>query len=319
MEHKNWIDSLEKSKILNKITIGNKSFHRITTETKLQISKEIVAQMQEEYDSAYEKGGFILFDPIVNDSNTSSLFVARQIIFIDNVSPYPWRQYIGSQIVKEATIINALTNGLLPFSFHTHPTKGENFIEESDKCLQQLNTSDGDQMCSLNGINIQNIKLRLPDILIVGNGTNCMDLFIGFYNGLICPTSFAEHKKELLDNATEKTVERIPDTIESWAGIVIIMLVLFILLAKYPKTMIPLVLAAYTVVPLFIYKMQPVNYFFGIGNNVDLEITLPKISDEIIIKNENDAFTKLEKFYQDKETNQSMSINSNSLIQVFTK
>ncbi|MFI5195563.1 MAG: hypothetical protein ACHQD8_00600, partial [Chitinophagales bacterium] len=111
--------------------------------------------------------------------------------------------------------INSFNKKLLPFSFHTHPTKSDDYLQEFMSYLNQLNTSDEDQMCSLYGIHVGEINLRLPDILIVGNGTQCLDVFVGFYNGLICPTSFKEYKQRLITKTSDNFLEWIENNIDT--------------------------------------------------------------------------------------------------------
>lgn len=301
-----WLNSLRKDAIITAIQVNNKEFHRINTEAKFVVPDNLLTTLKREYDPAQEKGGMILFKP--SKEFGIPVFTASEIIFIENKSEEPWRSYrIDHQENKKFTL-TAFQQGLIPFRFHTHPTKSNNFLQEFYRYLSNLETSDADQMCSLTGLQIGDLNLRLPDILIVGNGSQCMDVFIGFYNGLICPTSFKGHKEELTGKARQKANEFVDENSDKnafWIILGVVVVAGIVLAVKYPKAILPLLIGAVVVVPQLIYSTQSKNEFFGISKGDNLEIWIPKIDDEVILANEIEATKKLEKWHDDIKTKDS--------------
>jgi hypothetical protein len=298
---KDWITLLEKEGILNRIIIDSKTHYRINTTSKFVFPEIFIKYIQSEYDSEYEKGGYIFFKPSLNDNQVE--FIVEEVIFLENISDTPQRSYLWDYNEKNRKLDEALQKKLLPISFHTHPTKSTDVIAESIHYLNQLNTSDGDQMCSLRGISLDDIVLRLPDILIVGNGTNASSVFIGFYNGLIAPIAFTKHKEHLKkkssDTLTTFLEDRL-DTPEKKSVAFLGALAAVILCIRYPKIGIPLVMVAATVTPQLVYQFQEQNEFFGISQGKYLEIVIPRITDEEILNNELEAESKHQKWIEEQ-------------------
>jgi hypothetical protein len=302
MNSTDWLNSLKSKRILNLFQVNDKEFYRINTEAKFTVSKVLVKQIQDDYDSSNEKGGMILFQP--SQENGITVFIAKEVVFIQNNSDTPCKSYLIDADGKSNCIKYAFANQLLPFEFHTHPTKSQNYLGKFMNYMNQLGTSDNDQMHSLFDLKVGNINLRLPEILVVGNGSDCLDVFIGFYNGLICPTTFVKHKEELVNKAQKKTRVFVDNNVDSntfWIVLSVVVVAGIFLSIKYPKTIIPLIVGAVVVIPLLVYSTQSKNEFFGISRGDNLDIWIPRIDDGIILANEIEAIKKLKKYREEQK------------------
>ena len=295
---------------LNTFTVDQKECYRISTTAKFIIPSVLINEIKEEYDSEFEKGGMILFEP---PSDSRKIWLAKELIFIDNRSGEPNCEYVMDKASEKKSLKLSCEKRLLPFYFHTHPTKSNNVLFEAMNYQNQQGTSINDQMYSLQsiGINGRHVdiggkQLRLPDILIVGNGTRCQDVFVGLYNGLICPTSFTQHQEKIMEDVTKNAINWIQENVDTTPKKIIASIAAVlgvVLIFKYYKVAFPLFVVGSIAARQAVLSMQSENHFFGISHGEELSITIPEIDDEIILQIEADAVMKYKKYCEDYEQN----------------
>jgi len=252
------------------------------------ISANIIQVLKREYHPGLEKGGYLLATP--EKRANSNLFVVKEVRFIRNTSLTPWEQYRKEISESEAAISYALNNDLVPFFFHSHPTKSANIIGEAFMYNRQMDTSSADKFASLfSGISFGKLQLRLPDVLVVVNGRLKGDTFIGFYGGLVTPLDFTERKQVLNDTFSDKVSDSFESLLKTpekrLLGTLLGCLFLFFLI-KFPKSTFTVILTGAAIVPSIAYSSLPENEFFGISHGSSLQVSLIKISDESIISDE---------------------------------
>lgn len=282
-----WGHLLTEQNFIESFNTGFGEYYRLSPLSKVFLSKDKVALIEKEYDAGLEKGG--IFFAKQKKKNGNPYFFVEEILFLKNTSPFPHRQYKADSNEFKEAIHYALDNKLLPFQFHSHPTKSENVLFESFAYHQQMDTSDADKTASLFYITIGEIKLRIPEILIVGNGSIGNGIFVGLYGGLVAPLDFNERKHTLMNDWTHRNLDRAKnyfDTPQKQFMGAAAAIVFILLLIKYPKVIFPTAIGAAAILPTFAYTTPDTNEFFGISHGTELEISLPKINDEIILQDE---------------------------------
>ncbi|MEO7982534.1 MAG: hypothetical protein ABI688_00505, partial [Bacteroidota bacterium] len=153
----------------------------------------------------------------------------------------------------------------------------------------QSNTSDPDKVASALTYFAGGLNLRLPEFLIVCNGSLKSGIFIGIYGGLIAPLDFSERKNELieqfLDNVLEgatnffNTPERKILGVLGGAGLIL-------LGAKYPKAILPAITTTAAVMPSIVYSTPSVNKYFAMTYGMSVDIRLPEYTDSLVMDDE---------------------------------
>ncbi len=280
------IKKLENANILQVSEINGAKYHHLTTPTTIEINENCLKQLSKAYDSKNEIGGFLIAK--VCKKENSSYLIFESFHDIPNKSDTPWKSYSPCKTDGKNEYTNVieeyLKHGYIPFRIHSHPTYKEDFVKENMEFLYQLNTSERDQVTSLTHKNIDDIKLRLPDVLMVGRET-LDSLFIGFYGGLICPPDFTEQKRSLQNKATEKffdSISKITETRQGkiFAGLSILGILYFAI--KHPKTTLLFGLAGAITIPAFIYEQKEGSIYFGITSNNKFILNFPEVNLELM-------------------------------------
>ena len=282
-----WLESLIKENIIEEFDTTFGKYYRLGN-SEIQISTELIQLLKKEYLPGFEKGGFFLASPEKKYNSVS--FVIKEIRFVRNISPRPYHTYIKDPNEAQEIISDALRKNLLPFTFHSHPTKDSNILGEAIRYNKQMDTSVQDRLASLfSRVSIGGSELRLPDILVVVNGRLKSGLFIGFYGGLVAPLDFSERKKTLESDLSDKiqnSIENLFTTPNKKLIGLFIGLAFVYFLIRYPKSTLLTIATTATVLPEIAYTTPGLNKFFGISHGSALQISLPKIAEELIIKDE---------------------------------
>lgn len=271
-----WFARKNISSIIETSEIDGNVYHHLQTPVQFLFSKNIIDTLKTEYDAKFEKGGFFLGKPQKTENGV--IILIDQVEFIQNAHSEPESKYRYESESFSQKIKLAFENGVFPLMFHTHPTASENIVGEQYKFLQQLNTSIQDQTASSYSYTIENKKLILPCVLVVGNGSNINSIFIGFYNGLIAPKIFSEHKEEIMQETTNVLIEsskKVWEKDENKALILIGVLLLILMIAKYPKTSVFIAIGLAALAPTMAISNQERNLYFGITHGNELLIEIP--------------------------------------------
>jgi hypothetical protein len=276
-----WIDTIISQNLIQEFDTGLGVYYRVTPDSTFQVSKDQVLELQKTYDPSIEKGGFFFVE--LQERDNKRYLTTSSIRWLPNVHDSPSNTYLPDLNEYRTALLDCLTSNLLPFFFHTHPTKTVNPGFESILYLRNMDTSDADKRSSLLSLSLGNVDFRVPELLIVGNGIN--DLFIGFYSGLISPLNFDGRKSELVGDLTDKIVGYF-DTPKKRLFAGLSALALLILFIEKPKAILPSTLVVGTVLPSLAYKTANRNILFGIADSKSIEIYIPPIEDSVIIANE---------------------------------
>lgn len=291
-----WLEELVKTDFIDRFNTPCGNYYRLAC-CSFYFSDFIIQALKKEYSPDVEIGGFFLASPEKEDN--SIIWIIKEIRFVKNISPTPHQTYIRDPDETNEVISYSLNKKLLPLVFHSHPTTSINLIGEAIEYNSQMDTSNPDKICSLfSRILIDETELRLPDILIVCNGQLKNGLFVGFYGGLIARLDFTERKQILKDDFANKifdSLNRFFNTPEKKLLGALSALAFVILLIKYPKSTLSTIVTAGTILPTISYSSKS-NEFFGISYGMALQIFLPKVDDETIIKDEMHLIELFEKW-----------------------
>jgi len=278
MSAEEWILKLKQAGILSEGIKNGCQYLHLKTPCKIHLSHSVTKQLRDNYDSKNEKGGVFVALPekIGNDTHLK----ISKVIFITNVSENPWNSYIADTIELQQALNDSLNDKhtkYLPLRFHTHPTHSDNPVNEIFNYIFQSNTSQQDQLVSDTPIPIDDINILMPRSIVLCSGKNTDKMFIGFYNGLIAPLEFDMHRKEQSQKALESILNGVVDWSKEgnnkwWIAGGGLMLALLII--RYNKFAIPLILLLVAMIPMFINDQhgQP-KYFAQIRNgNVTIDI-----------------------------------------------
>lgn len=301
-ETQGWMKSLEQSGCIESFDTGFGVYHRLTAGGVMNIPSSIVKKLQDAYDPGLEKGGFFFVLPERKEGKT--ILTVQSVCFISNVSDYPEGRYQMNREEFVAAYYQAEAEKLLPFKFHTHPTRTDNYLE-SLLFLQQMDTSAPDKSASLFCLNYEDCKLRLPDVLVIGNAASGRDLFIGLYGGLVAPLDFTDRKNDLKKQFQDKVTNGVGDWLDTpgkqFAAAASALTALFLLI-RYPKAILPTALVAGTVLPVIAYRSTKDHEHFAVtGSRQSLEIALPKIDDAMIRENEKQIVELSEKLRKQRQ------------------
>jgi hypothetical protein len=282
-----WFENLLQQNIIESFNTPVGEYYRLKP-CDFYIPDTIVQILKKEYHPGLEKGGYFLALP--EKKNNSVLFVIKEIRFVKNIASLPSEQYKKDVTESEAAITYALNNDLVPFFFHSHPTQSPNILGEAFMYNRQLDTSSPDKLLSLfSGISIGKLMLRLPDILVVVNGRLKADTFIGFYGGLVAPIGFEERKQILKDSLSDKVSDSFENLLQTPGkrlfGVLAVSAFIFLLI-KYPKATLTGILTAASIMPSIAYTSPAINEFLGVAHSFSLQISLPKVSNEATLKDE---------------------------------
>lgn len=279
-----WIKHLQNEGILTVGVKNDVSYLHLQTPCKVVVSGKVTKELKDSYESKKEKGG--VFVAIPKRVNGVTVLNIDKIIFLTNISETPQNSYSPDKAELHQALKDTYSGQLensLPLRFHTHPTHSENPMNEMFNYIFQCNTSQQDQLVSDFPVSVGDLNILMPRSLVLCNGKIADRMFIGFYNGLIAPIEFETHRKEQL----EKAMDTIFSSISEWAkeGNNKILLaggglILAILIIRYNKFAIPLILMIAAMVPMFINDQHGQPQYFAQVSNGGVTIDFPSLSSE---------------------------------------
>lgn len=282
-----WLQQLESKRILTRSVRNNTTFFHLETPAEFNYPPILIGEIQRNYDSKFEKGGYILFEPTI--VNEKVILTATEIVWIKNISETPERSYRIATTAHNDTEQEALSRMLLPLRFHTHPTHSLSIVQSQVNFLYQLGTSDADKRCSFLDINTCGIKLILPDQLIVGKQMES-SVFIGIYNGLITPLDFEKHKRLVQSKQVERVGNGLVEWLKNdnnkiWAGFGL--LAVIFMCFRYPKGILPTMGTIGIVAQDLSMKFKADDCYFGIAiKSNHFKISVPEVTADILEDNE---------------------------------
>lgn len=279
MTTKDYLLKLKNEGILTEGQKNNKTYLHLVTPCKIFISEVVTTQLRNSYESNRESGGILVASP-AKIGNETHLNITR-VIFLKNISNSPRKSYLPDTIELREAINSTLGNQsikMLPIRFHTHPTHSENPANEIFNYIFQSNTSEQDILVSDNPIPIDDLNLLMPRGLILCNGKSGNRMFIGFYNGLIAPSEFDTHKQ----NQSQRVIESIINKASEWSKegkkkwwLIGGSLMLAILIIKYNKSTIPLILLLVAMIPLIVNDQHSEPQYFAQLSAGQVTIDIP--------------------------------------------
>lgn len=247
----------EQGFLLTKDTDGGPVMH-LYRPCRITVSETVVEELRNAYIPGEEIGGVFWAKPSMNGIERE--YVLEKVSFIRNAIEDKRRTdemnksntYFEDPKDKAIAYNAVFASGCLPIDFHTHPTKGKNFFQSILNFEFQTDLSEQDKKESYRPITIGSKKLLMPRALMVGNELRNREIFIGVYNGYISPTGFEVAKVKVQRQNSERAVNFFGSIklTEFQVVIVLICVLVFIyLLFRYPKVMVPMLLAAGTLLP----------------------------------------------------------------------
>lgn len=236
---------------------GEKIYH-IKTPCRFIFRENVVEQLRSKYLPNEEIGGIIWVAP--EEVNGECVFIADKVSFIRNaIEDTPnargrtkkntyrmdTEEYYG--VLQEV-----FRTDYLPIKFHTHPTKGNNFVDEFLNFSFQRETSEQDKKSSSVPLTLGKEKLLMPCGLVVGNDAVGDRLFIGLYNGFIAPQGFQESRNKVIEENMNKVGKVILDIELTKNQKVLLTIGAILLLAailRYRKYSIPVILSMSAIIP----------------------------------------------------------------------
>jgi len=284
---KSWLEELADKSFIEPFETDTQTYYRLSTPFQFVLSGEKARELIREYDAGYEKGGLLLSS--IKRIGNKTFLTIEKVVIVPNISEFPSDSYCPEENLMEQVVDQAFKQRLLPLIFHTHPTKSFNILDEIKLYHQQMETSWMDRRAALYSHSFKNVTLRLPEILIIGNGSLKQGLFVGVYGGLIAPVSFRNRKaKILLDFGLQQVSDLIEsiDTPEKTLIAAGTALLLAKLAADNPIKTRSLIQKAYEILPGLVYGSAKENCFFGLTYASKLKITLPRLPDLFIREEE---------------------------------
>ena len=248
-----WLNSLCMSKILIEGVFKGQRVLHLQRPCDIHITENVSKALFDHYEPEYEKGGILAAYPEKRDGKI--LLIVKEAIFLKNISDNPGNSYLSGSHELNITLKGAFDEQFLPITFHTHPTAHENPMMEIISYISSSDTSKQDQLVSYNAVKVCNQSILFPHSLILALGKSKNRMFIGFYGGLIAPVEFETQKNEQM----QKAMNIIFGNISEWArkgnnkwwliggGLVFILLII-----RYHKTALPLILLLAAMTPIFI-------------------------------------------------------------------
>ena len=226
---------------------GVEIFH-VTTPCCFRIEPSIVSFLMKNYSFSEEIGGVLWAKPI-NDNEEYIYHIDKVSLIRNAIEDKPRNNnknksnaYFADKKQIEFVVNDVITHGYLPLRFHTHPVKGENFLDSLSKSLISTETSKQDKSASFRPYDIENKKILMPRGLIVGNDISKDDIFIGIYNGFIAPNNFEKSKINIQNENIKKTtniISKINLNDSQKIGLLLGVLLLLFVIVKYRKYSIP--------------------------------------------------------------------------------
>jgi len=252
------LKELVKNGFLETKLIENEELHYVSTPCIFRVESDIVQSLKKNYKSTEEIGGVLSAKPLF--INKERVFIVDFVNYVRNaIEDNPRTDgknksnaYLADPSQINIVISQILNDGCLPIKFHTHPTKGKDYLQTILNEDYQTETSAQDRRASEYSFNINGQKLLLPRALIVGNSIT-PSIFIGLYGGFIAPMSFEQSKKKVINKRISNTADLFANielsTVEK-IGLGIGAGLLLFSIIKYPKFSLPVIgglaLAAYS-------------------------------------------------------------------------
>lgn len=233
----------------------------LTTPSKFIFTEDVVSTLKNKYKADEELGGILWVKPKREADQIN--YTVDQVSFVRNAIEDTPRNdkrnktdaYLPDSTESKAVLTQILSGGYLPMKFHTHPVKGEYFLQEISYAYLQTETSDQDKFESAFPLQIGRSDLLMPRCLIVGNDSFNTDLFIGVYNGFISPNGFGESKKNIEQENIQRAV-RIASSMKltenQKIGIGLGAALLIFVAVKYPKYSVPVIIGLAARLPLML-------------------------------------------------------------------
>lgn len=261
-----WILKLKAVGVLTEGIKNDKAYLHLKTPCKVHLSASATRQLRDCYEAEQEKGGVMVSIPQRID-NITYLTIDR-VICITNISATPNKSYKPDERELNQALNETFSSqkeNSLPIRFHTHPTHSDNPVNEMFNYVFQSNISEQDQLVSDTPWHLDDLKILMPRCLVLCNGNRSDRMFIGFYNGMIAPIEFETHRQI----QTQKAIDSIYNNVSEWVkegnnkwwliggGVLLAVLVI-----RYNKLAIPLILLLVAMSPIFINDQYgPSNYF----------------------------------------------------------
>lgn len=261
----NLLSDLQKNGFLQTKQIENEELSHIATPCVFRIESDIVQSLKKNYISTEEIGGVLSAKPTL--FNDTRIFIIDSVSYVRNAIEDKPRTdgrnktnaYCPDFKQLNQVISNIIENGCLPIRFHTHPTKGKEYLQTILRQNYQTETSDQDKIASEYPFEINRQKLLMPRCLIVGNSITSTDIFIGVYGGFIAPLSFEESKKKVVDEKIKKSAEFL-STVEftkgQKIGLAVGAALLLFSIIKYPKYSLPVIACLALTAPILLTNTQ---------------------------------------------------------------
>lgn len=260
----------------------------------IEFSERITEEILSNYNPDCEIGGVILTEP--KSLNGNRVLSAGKIIFLENLSATPQRQFSRPNIVSDIQSVwedhsKKDQRLYLPIFFHSHPTVS---LDEMDNLsnlifgLAPLKTSVADQQFSLSAeISINDDKFRAPNALIVRSEIGGQRTLIGFYGGGITPLDFGKYLFKL----TGKTMKELGKGLRGWIEedptrmwILLFLVGLGTLpIVLFPKQAIPLYLALIIIlfgsqiIPISVQETDGLPNYFATIKKEGILVRIPKL------------------------------------------
>ncbi|GAB3999498.1 hypothetical protein GCM10028807_49900 [Spirosoma daeguense] len=210
----------------------------------LVVPAPILKTLTQIYPTNKETGGFLYAQPDVNNRRLEIVSVVEIPNGATNDSTYA-----PFAVPYQAAIAAAVTSGLLPLRFHTHPLQTVNALYNSQSLNFFNKTSQTDRHTSYIPIWVGAQAVILPDCLISPNDREGKTIRFTIYNGFIAPNSFAA----LLPNE------------QVFIGVVVIALLLVWVNLGAKKAASSLVVCALIGVAVFVLEKRPTYNYLDSG------------------------------------------------------
>lgn len=244
------IHELKQSGFLQTKKIENEELYHIETSCVFRVESDMVQSLKKNYISTEEIGGVLSAKP--SWINNERVFVIENVSYVRNaIEDNPRKDGLNktNAYCPDCNQLNQAVSQIfntecLPIRFHTHPTKGKEYLQTILNQNYQTETSEQDRKASEFPYTINGQKLLMPRCLIVGNVIASTDIFIGVYNGFIAPVSFDSSKKKVMDEKIRKTADYVSSldlTTEQKIGLGIGAALLLFTIIKYPKYSLPVI------------------------------------------------------------------------------
>ncbi|MFT3932802.1 MAG: hypothetical protein QM726_04225 [Chitinophagaceae bacterium] len=287
-ERNKWFDEILKKGWLSKVEGSSNNEVRLASPIQFIVPETIIQQLSEEYDPAFEKGGVMMaaFETVKGQRSLT----VKHFVFLKNCSPNPADSYQPAKNELREKLDASFFFHLIPLIFHTHPTKSYNIIEEIKNFHFQMETSSPDRFWAMAiKYRFNGYTLRLPEALVIGNGTLKHGLFVGLYGGLVAPLGFNKQKNKRMYNwllARAYDIVGSINSLEDLAAVGVIGLVAHGIMSHDKKSTRHFLQQARQVLQPLVYADAAQQDFFGITHKKELMINLPLVSDGSILEEE---------------------------------